>query len=823
MQKKKFNHSKTFSEVPINIISRDQYMPYSLANPTLSKLHKNATSTGLPKPNGNSICKCCGKNLNERDFNLCENLDSFLIYGSTYTLAFIFIKFMMICLLASFLLNSGITFFRHRIIWSCMVFSCKEEEFVLSYKENFYYLRIPAFLTVIFFIFAKAIFVFILHDYHKKLRDKSFSIDSYTILVEDLEKEWTVNEIKLKMDEVSDVDFEIKKVNLIYDIKDYVEKTKKFIKLETKLIRMSMHGIKTKEYFKLKEKYKNLKTEILSDQNQYNTNKNNKFTKKAFITFNSEKNVKSIIKQNTFEIFRYKFKKSGLLFKKAPHPADIIWQNFGLTNFQKILRRFTIIILALFLIAITLTIIYFINIYQKILNKDHSKKVLFLSLLISIVISLINLALRELLIYSSFFERRTTYTSFNSSIVWKISSCYFINSAILPLLLFFKDKIFFFNVDGLAFIVLIFMVLSLFTNFLANLFDFGFWWRKFKVYRFEKKIERKEIVFQCELNKCYEKKEFDVAEMYYLTFKASSIALFFQTIIPIGTLLAILELFFNYWIFKFLFVKKSKKPKYLGFQFTVHSLRYFEVMIFFMGLGYFVFDILILNEVTKTSVGLIFISAFEFLILSTENILLLIWKDEGKIKKPHYDVVRKFFCSEYDRLNPITQRGAYLEWLDYLKILPEKDKLLKNKEFFKNKDSASSVYNLVKSKGEDNLDDNYICSNSPFLEKSKINTELTDFTNIYKLEKYNENFLMKYEGELLKDIIQHDKPFFKNKTKIREYEPIIDQEIGKEYKSEYYKNTKRFIDQLKRSDIHYGKKFQNKRNFNNDTLKEFRD
>jgi hypothetical protein len=228
---------KTFSEMPIKKVGEEFYKPYSCASIKDAEIHKNATSTGVPKEDTTKICRCCGKHQNERKFKMCENLDSFLIYGCTYSQAFVFIKFMIICLFGSFLLNFGITFFKHKIIWKCTVLKCEKKEFLQSYEENFYWLRVPAFLTIFFFIVAKTVFIILLQKYNKKLKEKTHSLDNYTILVEKLDKNWDEEEIKKKLKEISHVKFEIKKINLIYDISQYVAKIKDFIKLELKLFK----------------------------------------------------------------------------------------------------------------------------------------------------------------------------------------------------------------------------------------------------------------------------------------------------------------------------------------------------------------------------------------------------------------------------------------------------------------------------------------------------------------------------------------------------------------------------------------------------------
>ena len=111
----------------------------------------------------------------------------------------------------------------------------------------------------------------------------------------------------------------------------------------------------------------------------------------------------------------------------------------------------------------------------------------------------------------------------------------------------------------------------------------------------------------------------------------------------------------------------------------------FDAVILMSVIGGVTFDIIFLGHVKVFRIILLVFVILETYVYSIINLIRLIWPETTANHQKTYDEVNHLLPSEYDLLNPITQREAFKKW-----------------KIFKNY-SNSNLYQRVK-------------SNSPFLQ-----------------------------------------------------------------------------------------------------------
>ena len=94
---------------------------------------------------------------------------------------------------------------------------------------------------------------------------------------------------------------------------------------------------------------------------------------------------------------------------RAFEPNDVIWENYGITQGEKFFTR-TITVIITFLLSIALYSVIIVIKYYQIKNYDTSFFALIASLMISIIVSIINVVIRFTVSALVKLEKRTSYT-----------------------------------------------------------------------------------------------------------------------------------------------------------------------------------------------------------------------------------------------------------------------------------------------------------------------------------------------------------------------------------------------------------------------------
>lgn len=367
---------------------------------------------------------------------------------------------------------------------------------------------------------------------------------------------------------------------------------------------------------------------------------------------------------------------NNLKIQKSTQPNDIIWKNFGLTSFEKLIRRLITIIAAAVLIIACFWAVTGIQVGSRKFEGAYqdSDFIVFFTVLISIIIVILNFLLKMALIFFTDIEQRLTYTFYQFSLIWKITIATFLNTAFVIILVKnVFDDIPIYKLDGIANQIFIQMIISIFTNIILGFLDPTFLILKLKrwylLYKYNNP-EKKEQVFQYQLHEAMEGIEFSLSNIIILNLKTFTLAIFYSAILPLGVLLACIEIFLTQYVWKYNLINRSKIPQDLQFVFCQYILIFLEFLLIFYSIGHMVFDGLILEKIPFVSWAFLIVTILSVTIFNT-SFIFEFFKDNLSYDQTSFSENK--FPTDYDRLNPMSQTEAYSKWLYEQGMLSEED------------------------------------------------------------------------------------------------------------------------------------------------------
>lgn len=471
------------------------------------------------------------------------------------------------------------------------------------------------------------------------------------------------------------------KFNPIYDIKEYVSITKKML-LNEKQLKIATLKNEKKLIKHLTVEKNQFKEKFLKVSESFKAEIAQKFTGWVSVTFSDIKSAEIVQKNNQNIRNYFFFWKKIYNYREAPEPNDIIWENWVHPYRERSFRRLIGGVVSFALISANFGIVLLIKWGQtKIGSGDGTSQVglFFVSIAISASIALINIIVRFILYKFSKYESYRTFSAYHSVIVFKVTWANFINTALVILIANrvaqSNDSWNIFGSVGTMGNMIILLIINTIADTLVFLFDPLYLMKVYQRYVIKKRMSQsKNTVLQCEANEAWEGSTIDIAELYYISFKTISISFFYQLIIPYGLILGVVELFLKYWIFKFIIVRRSARPiSYLS-EFSINMIKNFEFMIFILALGFFVFKIILVDwGIFKSPImiAILVITCYEFFVGIK---LFKSYSDYRQFSKnPFKDISFteneiNFYC-DYDRMNPVTQKQAYENWVKQLEKL----------------------------------------------------------------------------------------------------------------------------------------------------------
>ena len=345
-------------------------------------------------------------------------------------------------------------------------------------------------------------------------------------------------------------------------------------------------------------------------------------------------------------------------FEEAPEPEDMKFENLDVSPVERTIRTILVYIISVIICGVSFGIIVGLNQYQKHLDEENSGSMSLLyimSLILSIITSVIDVVLEIVLDILTQIEKQSSWTDYYLSYSVKLTIFTFLNSAVLPLV----SELVFTQSDGYYILIsnmlMKFALNAVITPVMWTL-NVGYYMKLIQICLIEKKI-LKGSKSQKDLNALYELPSMNVSAKYSYIFKTLLMSFLYIPIFPFGPPVSFLGFLLGYWLEKYNFAHRYKKPEMLNRQLAEFYMNYFVVCLFTFAIGDYIF----LHDVYDTNLYCLLSSiAFGILIIVPYHKILSIKyidiKDSDFFKSTYqqsYDNLD--FNFDYERANPMTK------------------------------------------------------------------------------------------------------------------------------------------------------------------------
>lgn len=701
------------------------YDPYKIpADLTLAKNHAIAKRVGKPNLNNVlNICPCCNLHIENQQFPLCCNLEEIAFLGCAYPFFFYYIKQVLLILFAYFFIGGS---FNIMIVnWNC------HENCVMFFGFGILNLgninnqitgiswlsTLVSILMLIFMFYMKPYFF----DAMKHFNDEVASITSYTIMVQNLPKDVTKDEVRSYFYNLTKQP--IVKVNFAYDVNAYQEIFKKKLQNCSKIREyqdkiQSYQGIKIENHdqdinkglisLDIEDSLADLQheTDLLIEENRELDEKLDyferlcegeqtaEFTGTAFVTFNSQLPVKVLkdqwgvtyMKNLQFLLLHrcsnpyLRFKKRTILIHTAPDPTDVIWENLDFSFARDFFNYILLYFVSASILVMSFYIQFWVVKFVFKLRQDteieimktyatNSLLVKMTALGISSLITMFNAVLRIFVYFFSYYQKHYSYTKLNQSYINVYIFLVFFNSAFMPYLIntFCYDKT---TNEQLIWDIHMILLTNAFSTPIYKICDPFALYRRFK--RILIRIQGKSCVLtQHEVNRWFEGQNFDIAENYSYVTRTLFLCTWYASVAPLGLIFGTVGLVFNYWLDKYFLLRITAFPQNQSEDIIKKIIDNLELLPYL-----YIFGTIEYNQRIIISYNLIeFIWAFVFYGATSFSMTLLLviyiifYKPKIRSKnlsELKYDDARFMFFTEYDRVNPLTEIQGNQDWIEYL-------------------------------------------------------------------------------------------------------------------------------------------------------------
>ena len=456
--------------------------------------------------------------------------------------------------------------------------------------------------------------------------------------------------------------------------------------------------------------------------------------------------------------------------EEAPNPEDIIFENLEFTQKSKVYRVVGINMISILLIAIGFAIILGFQQLQIIVNrKDYNRVIYYLiSLCITIVSSIINIIFEELLDMLTKHEKQNSITNYYLSYSIKLTIFSFLVKGIIPLVV--EEILGTSNYEIL--------ITNMLTMFLVNsiitplIWTFNitpiYWLKKLQIHLIDENPDKYLNMNQNKLNAIYEKIDMKIAEKYSHIAKTLLMTFLYISIFPFGVLISLGGFILCYFLEKYNFINNYKRPEILNNTLYFFYLENFIIIIFFIGVGDYIFLSDVFDNKSWSLVNIVFLG---ILIVIPYNYFLnqdFIGFKESNINKITYDDAYFEFLIDYERINPMTKDEGlknYIERLYEKKLInqEEKDKLIKD---FSNINLMNMYYQIRNKRDNFKLHKSIVVDN---IHKSISKSVFPKQKNMFKLSSIYSSFVNNNRQDKAKPIVNQSQMvnplYIKNKLK----------------------------------------------------------
>ena len=382
---------------------------------------------------------------------------------------------------------------------------------------------------------------------------------------------------------------------------------------------------------------------------------------------------------------------------------EVIWQNMGFTNCQKILYKSFTLIVSIILIGISFGVVSFLNYIQFNLTDKETENLhhfyeYLLSFIISIVISLLNSLARKLLkLLTKRFEPIETKTDYYISLSTKFTIFTFINTDIIPLLSNYLH-----SDENDNDILLNNMLVIFITNFTLNPIVFylntNTLCKLCKRARARMRIEglplEDSVYTQDELNRLFQNPSMSLCYKYSFFSNILLTSFFYLSVLPLGIVFSLAGCIISYFL-EIAHLQFYKRPEVLNSKLCKYFISHFNVAIALWAIGdYFFLRKAEKHYSTFSLLNLILFIVIIFIPYHSFRFNLLGFK-EGEITKGSYEEYELIFATDYEKQNPLTKKEGMIKYITKLRDMNHIDKI-QYQFLMNNINKESSMVNYYK-------------------------------------------------------------------------------------------------------------------------------
>lgn len=505
-------------------------------------------------------------------------------------------------------------------------------------EEGFYqrvFLKVSPYLKYLIFVFLLC-FVIYIKIYDEKMNkiydSKNLTMEDFTVYFQglphgnELGKKINLHEVVKKVIEKSGLEtqinyegeevesghkFKIKKINFIYNVKEYLEKREELKEL---IAEEYKHQIKNDnsmiignednnngenlplneedKYHKLEQKQREVEEVLKEYERRYAAHDPKLLTGEAYVSFDTIQDKEIMLKQRgnkfysrlrrlckfgdalefrgplTINIEGHRFR----AFAYEPsEPKDIIWENQAISARSLWIRNIVSHTMSVILLILGFFLLMVIELalenFEVIEKKRHEHSTLdhILATLIhyvgAIFIYVLDFALEIYLRKMAKFRKPKTYTSEHLITFQNLWILQFCVTALIPVI-FSITMLNFFGEDGLVELInKLFISNIIFQPIKVLFFDLEYWhkvWERREVEEFAKH-GKGHVLTQEEANEMYENNEWRVSVAYAYALKTFAAGLFFTPIFPLALVYTTIILLEFYWCQKYILTTRSSK------------------------------------------------------------------------------------------------------------------------------------------------------------------------------------------------------------------------------------------------------------------------
>lgn len=269
---------------------------------------------------------------------------------------------------------------------------------------------------------------------------------------------------------------------------------------------------------------------------------------------------------------KLKRKNLSVKFREPPEPDDIIWKNLGVSRLTKLYRRMLTVVISAIALIVSFGAILGLKLFQvKILKpaveSGESNGIAYraVSIPISLVILIINKLISYILQTLTLEEMHSTETNYFQSLALKETVLQFVNTNLLVVIvhiIVFEPRAAVYKTGALIEDACYILLAQALVTPLLSYFSFGRLLRYMAQRRLISKVKNDNAdgITQEEANELFEKLEFQPEYAYSTFANAMMTGVFFQPILPIGSITSLIALVLNYYAYKKKLLRDSKRP-----------------------------------------------------------------------------------------------------------------------------------------------------------------------------------------------------------------------------------------------------------------------